>query len=60
MVDDMIDKLKEIMRVTLSDDDFFKRAKLMREYYLSLMKEGFTKEEAILIVASQGAGIKIR
>lgn len=54
----MIEQLLEMLREVEQNDELFDiTAHLMRKFYDSLLKVGFTEEQAIKIVAGQGIGI---
>ena len=55
----MIEQLIEMMKeVNESEEVFEQGALMMKNAYDALVKVGFTEEQAITIVAGQGAGIK--
>lgn len=55
----MMEELLEMLREYEQNDEIFETlARMMRKMYDALIKAGFTPEQAMQIVASQGAGIK--
>lgn len=55
----ILNQLKELQRAVLEDNELMAlQAQLMKKMYDELTKVGFTAQEAIQIVAAQGAGIK--
>ena len=55
----MLYQLKELLKQVLADDELFALgAKVMKKGYGALLAEGFTPDQAIKIVAGQGAGVK--
>lgn len=55
----MIEELVELMKSIEANEEFFEvLARLMRKMYDALVKAGFSPEEAVKIVASQGTGLK--
>jgi hypothetical protein len=56
----MFDELKKTLRGVILDDELYTLlAKVWRKEYDALIKEGFTPEQTIKIIAAQGVGIKI-
>lgn len=56
----MLDQVIAIMKEMENKPEMFEvTARLMRKMYESLVKVGFTPDEAIRIVASQGTGMKV-
>lgn len=54
-----MDELKEMLREMLKEDELFDLgAQLLKKTYDSLIKTGFTEEQATQIVAGQGLAIK--
>lgn len=55
----MLEQLKEMLKEVAADDELFElMAKSMKKLHGALIKEGFSEEQATLIVASQGVGMK--
>lgn len=55
----MIERLIELLKEVEENDEFFDlMAHLIKKMYDALIKAGFTEEQAIKIVAGQGAGLK--
>jgi len=54
----MLEPTKELLKMVVADDEFFKLNAQMNKKALDyLIEEGFTKEEALQILSSQGPGI---
>lgn len=54
-----MEQLKEIMRETLADDEFFALiAQANWKTYTALIAAGFAPDAALKIVAAQGPGLK--
>jgi len=54
----MLEQTKEALKEFVEDDEIFDLlAKGLKKCHGSLVKAGFTEEQATLIVASQGMGI---
>lgn len=50
---------KAMMRMILEDDELFElSALLLKKSHSALVKAGFTEDQATVIVAGQGTGIK--
>lgn len=59
VMEDMLDQLEQFMDLVLKRKSLFEKvAKAYKATLDSLMAEGFTREEAILILANQGMGVK--
>jgi len=57
-LDDMFEAVKYMMEAAVERDELFKiAARLYKKTLDALVEEGFTREEAILILAHQGNGI---
>lgn len=57
----MLDAIKEMLREVVADDEFFNLvAQANMRAYAALVNVGFTKSQAIQIVAAQGVGPKAR
>jgi hypothetical protein len=55
----MIEQLKEMIRELAEDDEIMHLvARAMRKFYNSLIDAGFTPEQAMEIIISQGLGFK--
>ncbi len=55
----MLDEIKDLMKAVLEDDELFTlSAKAMKKAYDALMAAGFTAEQATVIIANQGFGLK--
>ena len=55
----MLEQLKEMMKEMLKDKEFFElMAKVNRAYFEALVKQGFTREEAIEIASRQASAGK--
>ena len=55
----MIDELLEMLKELEENDEFFDTiARILKKSYNSLIKAGFTQEQATTIVAGQGSGVK--
>ena len=54
----MLEMVKELLDQLENDDEYFdKVARVAKKMHDSLVKAGFTEEQAVQIVASQGIGI---
>lgn len=59
MFTEMLNQMKEMQRMMLSDNEIMKNnAKLLKNMFDELKAVGFSEEQAVHIVASQGAGMK--
>ena len=57
-INDMFEEMKVLLKEMLRDDELRALgAQVFRKSFEAYVKEGFTDEQAIQIVASQGAGI---
>jgi hypothetical protein len=55
----MLEQFKRMLREVLKDDEIFDLiAQGFRKTHTSLVKAGFTEDQATQIVASQGMGIR--
>ena len=60
-MEDAVAHLNELHRAMLQDEEYIMlEAQLLRRRYEKLMEVGFTEQEALYIVATQGTGTKIK
>lgn len=61
MIEEMLDQMIEMLKAMLERDEIFKvGAQMVKKSYDAMIEVGFTEEQALKIVSSQGSPLNMK